>query len=355
MTSLSAGKGNSKYKICITDKALPKNELNKFIGKKAKVLIVTDSGVPNTYVRVLKQSIKNSSIYIHRINEGEQAKSFKNFQQILNKLIDLKFSRTDIIVAFGGGVVGDIAGFSAATFLRGIDYIQIPTTLLSQVDSSVGGKTAINVPQGKNLIGAFYNPKLVLISTTYLKTLSEREYKSGLGEVIKYAFIDNQKLRRLIENNPQKIVNRDNKILKNIIEQSIKTKSKIVTKDEKENGIRAILNFGHTFGHAIEAHTGYKKLSHGAAITLGMIIASKISFFEGHLKDYQLENIINLVNSIGLDTDHSNYKYSVLKKYIMNDKKVADGKLNLIMIDKNYKAFKTNKFKTTNIKKAFNL
>jgi len=142
--------------------------------------------------------------------------------------------------------------------------------------------------------------------------------------------------------------------LKNIIEQSIKTKSKIVTKDEKESGIRAILNFGHTFGHAIEAHTGYKKLSHGAAITLGMIIASKISFFEGHLKDYQLENIINLVNSIGLDTDHSNYKYSVLKKYIMNDKKVADGKLNLIMIDNNYKAFKTNKFKTTNIKKAFN-
>ena len=259
------------------------------------------------------------------------------------------------MIAFGGGVVGDITGFVASSYLRGIKFVQIPTTLLSQVDSSVGGKTAINVPQGKNLVGAFYNPKLVLISTSYLKTLSEREYKSGLGEVIKYAFIENQKLRRLIEKNPQKIVNRDNKILKNIIEQSIKTKSKIVTKDEKESGIRAILNFGHTFGHAIEAHTGYKKLSHGAAITLGMIIASKISFFEGHLKDYQLENIINLVNSIGLDTDHSNYKYSVLKKYIMNDKKVADGKLNLIMIDKNYKAFKTNKFKTTNIKKAFNV
>ena len=354
MIELHAGKGNSKYKICLTDKSLPKNELNRFIGKKAKVLIVTDIGVPNAYVKALKNSIKSSSVYIHKINEGEQAKSFKNFQLILNKLIDLKFSRTDLIVAFGGGVVGDIAGFSAATFLRGIDYIQIPTTLLSQVDSSVGGKTAINVPQGKNLVGAFYNPKLVLISTTYLKTLSEKEYKSGLGEVIKYAFIDNKKLRLLIENNPQKIVNRDNKILKNIIEQSIKTKSKIVTKDEKESGIRAILNFGHTFGHAIEAHTGYKKLSHGAAITLGMIIASKISFFEGHLKDYQLENIINLVNSIGLDTDHSNYKYSVLKKYIMNDKKVADGKLNLIMIDKNYKAFKTNKFKITNIKKAFN-
>jgi 3-dehydroquinate synthase len=355
MIKLYAGKGNSKYKICITDKALPKNELNEFIGKQAKVLIVTDSGVPNTYIRNLRQLIKNSRVYVHKINEGEKAKSFKNYQQILKKLIDLKFSRTDLIVAFGGGVVGDITGFSAATFLRGISYIQIPTTLLSQVDSSVGGKTAINVPQGKNLVGAFYNPKLVLISTTYLKTLSEKEYKSGLGEVIKYAFIDNQKLRRLIEENSQKIINRDNQILKNIIEESIKTKSKIVTKDQKESGIRAILNFGHTFGHAIEAYTGYKKLSHGAAITLGMIIASKVSFFEGHIKDYQLENIINLIKSIGLNTDHSSYKYSKLKKYMMNDKKVADGKLNLIMIDKNYKAFKTNKFKTDNIKKAFNV
>jgi 3-dehydroquinate synthetase len=193
---------NTKFVLLI--KPLPKNELNRAIDKKAKVLIVTDSGLPNAYLRALKQSIKNSNVYVHIINKGEKAKSFKNYQQILKKLIDLKFSRTDLIVAFGGGVVGDIAGFSAATFLRGIDYIQIPTTLLSQVDSSVGGKTAINVPQGKNLVGAFYNPKLVLISTTYLKTLSEKEYKSGLGEVIKYAFIDNQKLRSLIENNHKK-------------------------------------------------------------------------------------------------------------------------------------------------------
>ena len=353
MIELYAGKGPSRYKICITDNVLPKNQLNKYINRKAKVLIVTDSGVPKTYIKNLKQTIRNSSVHIHEIKNGEKAKSFKNYQQILKKLIDLKFSRTDLIVAFGGGVVGDIAGFSASTFLRGIDYIQIPTTLLSQVDSSVGGKTAINLPEGKNLIGAFYNPKLVLISTVYLKTLSEKEYKSGLGEVIKYAFIDNKKLRILIEKNSQKIIQRDNKVLKDIIEESIRTKSKIVTKDEKESGIRAILNFGHTFGHAIEAKTRYKKLSHGAAITLGMVIASKISFFEGHIKDYQLENIINLIASIGLDTDHSSYKYSELKKYIINDKKIADGKLNLIMIDENYKAFKTDKFNLNNVKKAF--
>ena len=170
-------------------------------------------------------------------------------------------------------MVGDISGFSAATYLRGIKYIQIPTTLLAQVDSSVGGKTAINVTQGKNLVGAFYNPSLVLVSTHFLKTLSDHEYKSGLGEVVKYALIGNKKLKKIIEDNSKEIIKRNESILKLIIEESVKTKSKIVTKDEKESGIRAILNFGHTFGHAIEAHNNYKNITHGAAITLGMVIA----------------------------------------------------------------------------------
>ena len=174
-----------------------------------------------------------------------------------------------------------------------------------------------------------------------------------MGEVIKYSLIDNEKLRTLLQSNTKKILNRDNKILLKIIEESIKTKSKIVTKDEKESGIRAILNFGHTFGHAIEAHTNYKKMSHGAAITLGMIIASKISLYEGLIKDHQLDNIINLINSLGLDTNYSKYKFSELKKYIFNDKKVADGKLNLILINQKFKAFKTNQFDQNNIGKAF--
>ena len=214
----------------------------------------------------------------------ERSKSISSFKKIIDKLFELRFDRSDVLIAFGGGVVGDITGFSASTFLRGIKYIQIPTTLLAQVDSSVGGKTAINVPQGKNLVGAFYNPSLVLISTEFLNTLPESEYKSGLGEVIKYAFIGNKKLKNIIEKNPEKIIKRESSILQTIIEESIKTKSKIVTKDEKESGIRAILNFGHTFGHAIEAKNNYKNITHGAAITLGMIIASKISFFDGLLK-----------------------------------------------------------------------
>jgi len=353
MTTISAGKGQSKYDIHI-NKNISKSILNKYLGNKNKVLVVTDSGVPKKHIKELKNKINNKNIYVFTINKGEKSKSFSSYKKILNKLLDLKFDRSDIIIALGGGVVGDIAGFSAATYLRGIRYIQIPTTLLAQVDSSVGGKTAINVIQGKNLVGSFYNPSLVLISTSFLETLSKHEYKSGLGEVVKYALIGNKKLKNIIEKNSQDIINRNESVLKIIIEESIKTKSKIVTKDEKEGGIRAILNFGHTFGHAIEAHNNYKKITHGAAITLGMVIASKLSFFEGHINNYQLDNIVNLIDSLGLNTDHSKYKYSNLKQYFLSDKKIKDGKLNVILIDKNFNAFITSKFNNKNISKAFN-
>jgi len=353
MTTISAGKGQSRYDIHI-GKNISKSILNKHLGNKNKVLIISDNGVPKKHIKELKNKINNKKITIFTLNKGEKSKSFSSYKKILNKLLELKFDRSDIIIALGGGVVGDIAGFSAATYLRGIRYIQIPTTLLAQVDSSVGGKTAINVIQGKNLVGAFYNPSLVLISTSFLGTLSEDEYKSGLGEVVKYALIGNKKLRNIIEKNSKDIINRNESILKTIIEESIKTKSNIVTKDEKESGIRAILNFGHTFGHAIEAHNNYKNITHGAAITLGMVMASKLSFFEGHINDYQLDNIVNLIDSLGLNTDHSKYKYSQLKQYFSSDKKIKDGKLNLILIDKNFNAFITSKFNNKNISKALN-
>ena len=352
MTIISAGKGASKYNIHITGKKLPKSVLNSNLGKKNKILIITDSGVPKKHIKKLKGLINSKSVHTLELDNGERSKSFSSFKKIIDKLFELRFDRSDILIAFGGGVVGDITGFSASTFLRGIKYIQIPTTLLAQVDSSVGGKTAINVPQGKNLVGAFYNPSLVLISTEFLNTLPENEYKSGLGEVIKYAFIGNKKLKNIIEKNPEKIIKRESSILQTIIEESIKTKSKIVTKDERESGIRAILNFGHTFGHAIEAKNNYKNITHGAAITLGIIIASKVSFFEGHITKYQLDNIINMVSSLNLDISHEKYTYSDLKKFMSTDKKVSDGKLNLILINKKFEAFKTAKFNYKNISKA---
>ena len=352
MATISAGKGKSKYNIHISGNNLPKIVLNKHLGNKNKILIITDDGIPKKHIKKLIDAIKKRDVNVFSIKNGEKSKSFSTYQKILNKLFELKFNRSDIIIAFGGGVVGDIAGFSAATYMRGIKFIQIPTTLLAQVDSSVGGKTAINVTQGKNLVGAFYNPSLVVISTYFLNTLSDEEYKSGLGEIVKYALIGNKRLKTFIEKNSKEIINRKESVLKIIIEESIKTKSKIVTKDEKENGIRAILNFGHTFGHAIEAHNNFKNITHGAAITLGMVIASKLSYFEGHISDYQLDNIVNLIDSIGLNTDHSKYKYTQLEKYIKSDKKIKDGKLNLVLINKNYSAFTTSNFNKKNILKA---
>ena len=352
MAVLSAGKGESKYNIHITNKKIPKNVLNNFLSTKNKVLIITDSGVPKQYLKNIKKDIKTRNQYSLVLDKGEISKSFKSYQKILNKLVELKFDRSDYLIALGGGVIGDVTGFAASSYLRGISYIQIPTTLLSQVDSSVGGKTAINLPQGKNLVGAFYNPRLVLVSTSFLKTLSDKEYKSGLGEIVKISLIGNKKLKKIIEDQSQLIVDKDESILKVIIEESIKTKSKIVTKDEKESGIRAILNFGHTFGHAIEAYNNYKNITHGAAITLGMVIASKLSFYEGYIKDYQLDNIMNMIESLELNTDHSKYSYSKIKKYMASDKKVKDGKLNLILIDKKFNAFKTSKYNIKNITSA---
>ena len=354
MSIISVGKGETKYNIHISGNNFPKAILNKHLKNKNKILIITDDGIPKNHIKKLKNAINNKNVYIFSLKSGEKSKSFSSYQKILNKLFELKFDRSDIVIAFGGGVVGDITGFSAATYMRGIKYIQIPTTLLAQVDSSVGGKTAINVAQGKNLVGAFYNPSLVIVSTYFLNTLSDEEFKSGLGEVVKYALIGNKKLRSIIERNAQKIISREESVLKSIIEESIKTKSKIVTKDEKENGIRAILNFGHTFGHAIEAYKNYKGITHGAAITLGMVIASRISFFEGYIKNYQLDNVVNLISSIGLRTDYSKYNYIQLKKYIKSDKKIKNGKLNLVLIDKNFNAFTTSKFDNKNILRAFN-
>ena len=284
--------------------------------------------------------------------KGEKSKSYNSYKKIIDELSKLKFDRTDYLIAFGGGVVGDITGFVASTYLRGIRYIQIPTTLLSQVDSSIGGKTAINIPQGKNLVGAFYNPICVLISTRYLKTLSEDEYKSGLGEVIKYSFIGNKTLKKIIEDNPKQIIERKESTIKVVIEQSIKTKAKIVTRDEKESGIRAILNFGHTFGHAIEAYKKYKNITHGAAITLGIIIASKLSLYEGHIKDYQLKQVLDIIDSLELESDYSKYNYAKLKPFMAKDKKISSGKLNLVMIDKNFNGFLTSKYNVKNIKKV---
>jgi 3-dehydroquinate synthase len=350
---LFAGQRKSKYRIVISKNAISKKNLVPLLKNHKKTLLISDDGVPSKIVREVTAVCKPSTkVFQMILQHGEQAKSVQNFQKILNFLADNNFDRTDLIVAVGGGVVGDISGFVASSYLRGIQFIQIPTTLLAQVDSSVGGKTAINILSGKNLVGAFYNPKGVIIDTNVLHSLPNRQLKAGLAEVIKYAFIQNKALFSLLKKYPKKILSKDHKIIEEIIFLSLQTKARIVTKDEKENGIRAILNFGHTFGHAIEAHGKYKKILHGEAVAKGMRIASKISYLENLISEKEYEEVIALLQKYEFDLSVDQYKYRELKPYIFRDKKIKAGKLNLILLNKLSNAVVTNAFDAKNLQKG---
>ena len=350
---LFAGQRKSKYRIVISKNAISKKNLVPLLKNHNKTLLISDDGVPSKIVREVTAVCKPSTkVFQIILQHGEQAKSVQNFQKILNFLADNNFDRTDLIVAVGGGVVGDISGFVASSYLRGIQFIQIPTTLLAQVDSSVGGKTAINILSGKNLVGAFYNPKGVIIDTNVLHSLPNRQLKAGLAEVIKYAFIQNKALFSLLKKYPKKVLSKDHKIIEEIIFLSLQTKARIVTKDEKENGIRAILNFGHTFGHAIEAHGKYKKILHGEAVAKGMRIASKISYLENLISEKEYEEVIALLQKYEFDLSVDQYKYRELKPYIFRDKKIKAGKLNLILLNKLSNALVTNAFDAKNLQKG---
>ena len=349
---LLAGQKNNQYRIIIGKNSISKMNIVPLIRGHKKLLLISDTGVPEDIIKKITEITKNhSKVFVIILDQGEKAKSLSNYQSIINFLIDNKFDRSDGIIAVGGGVIGDISGFVSSTYLRGISYIQIPTTLLAQVDSSVGGKTAINIPAGKNLIGAFYNPKGVIIDTNVLHTLSSRELNAGLAEVIKYGLIQNKYLLSLLEKNVAAILNRNHKIIEEVIFESIKTKAKIVTKDEKETGIRALLNFGHTFGHAIEAHGKYKKILHGEAVAKGMLIASKISMLEGLISEKELLKIRNLLLDYCFDLS-LNYNYMDLKPFIFRDKKVQKGNLNLVLLKGISKGIVSDKFDQKNLKKS---
>jgi len=349
---LLAGKKNDQYRIIIGQNSISQKNIVPLTKGHKKLLLISDTGVPKKIIKKVTAITKDrSKVYTIILDQGEKAKSLSNFQSIINFLIDNKFDRSDGIIAVGGGVVGDISGFVSSAYLRGISFIQIPTTLLAQVDSSVGGKTAINIPAGKNLVGAFYNPKGVIIDTNVLHTLSSRELNAGLAEVIKYGLIQNKYLLSLLEKNVVAILNRNHRIIEEVIFESIKTKAKIVTKDEKETGIRALLNFGHTFGHAIEAHGKYKKILHGEAVAKGMLIASKISMLEGLISVTELLRIKNLLLSYKFDLS-LRYNFIDLKPFIFRDKKVLKGNLNLVLLKGISQGIISDKFDPKNLKKS---
>ena len=272
------------YEVTIEAGILNKiNEELLKIGVKnnRKILIISNKEISDLYIEDFLKPLKenNYQVQIFLIKAGELHKNVETLIEIYNFAFEFGLDRNSLIIALGGGIVGDITGLAAATWLRGIDYIQIPTTLLSMVDSSVGGKTAVNHPKGKNLIGAFHQPKAVFIDPETLNTLPKREFNAGMAEVIKYGVIKDKELFEFLENekNKNKLINLENECLIKIINSSIKTKSYIVSKDEQEHGLRAILNYGHSFGHVIENLCGYGEFLHGEAISIGMKIAGGIA------------------------------------------------------------------------------
>jgi 3-dehydroquinate synthase len=260
---------------------------------------------------------------------GEAAKSINEFSRIISQMIEMNCDRSTSILALGGGVVGDVAGFAASTFMRGVDYYQIPTTLLAMVDSAIGGKTGINIAEGKNLVGAIYQPKAVFVDPTLLKSLPKEEVISGLGEIIKYGAIKDKEFFNEISNGLENI---ESFPFENIIYRACEIKADIVTQDEREGSIRRILNFGHTIGHALEAHFGYGKLRHGEAVSYGMICAGWISNQLGHLSNNDYQRLKKTIEKLPLPM-LNNFDQNKILPFVKNDKKTVSGKLNFVILD----------------------
>jgi 3-dehydroquinate synthase len=270
------------------------------LGLKGKCVLVTNPLVESLYGKRVSKSLKGSGFDI-------------------------------FIVALGGGVIGDITGFVAATYLRGVPYVQVPTTLLAQVDSSVGGKTAVNHPRGKNLIGAFYQPKAVFIDPDVLKTLDVRELRAGLAEVVKYGIIRDEDFFRFLEDNPKDLLDLKDPLVR-AIERSCEIKAQVVAEDETEKGLRSILNFGHTFGHAIEAVTGYRRLKHGEAISMGMVMAASFSLKLGLCDSTVVSRITNILETLGLPVEVPDLAPDAIIEAMLVDKKVLSGRMRFVLV-----------------------
>ncbi|AXA33984.1 3-dehydroquinate synthase [Francisella adeliensis] len=323
------------YEI-ILDSGLDYSYLLSFIADK-QVLVVTNTTVEKLYLQSLIDFLKlNCKVTSCILEDGEQYKSQESLDKILTTLLENKFTRSStVLIALGGGVIGDITGFAASIYQRGVDFIQIPTTLLSQVDSSVGGKTAINHSLGKNMIGAFYQPKLVYTSVKFYKTLPQREYVSGIAEVVKYGFISSD-FYSWLEDNHDLILAKDTKTLLQMIKLSCEIKAQVVAEDEKEiSGARAILNFGHTFGHAIEKCQKYKGLKHGEAVGVGMAQAIDFSSYLGTINQTQADEYKSFIQSFDISI---NFPVNIDKKEFFDamlvDKKNSAGELKFILSSK---------------------
>lgn len=332
MRTLTVDLGVRSYPIEIGSNSVTSERFEKLIFSR-QVLLVTNETIAPLYLQKVLSTLSEFDVETVILPDGEQYKKLDTLDAIYTAALRRKFSRNATFIAFGGGVIGDIVGFAAATYQRGVPFVQIPTTLLSQVDSSVGGKTGVNHPLGKNMIGAFYQPLAVLIDTSVLQTLPLREMSAGLAEIIKYGLLGDAEFLSWIENNLGALKSKNLEYLDEAIERSCQMKADIVARDELESGVRALLNLGHTFGHAIEAHLGYGSWLHGEAISAGIVMATRLSRQLGYLKDADLERVIALCSDADLPTEPpEGMTVDDFMTHMAVDKKNVDGRMRLVLM-----------------------
>jgi 3-dehydroquinate synthase len=311
----------------------------KAVSRGKRAFVVTDDTVAPLYLERVEESIRRAGMEVvhHIVPAGEQTKCFEQLETLLEAALDARAERGTMVVALGGGVVGDLTGFAASILLRGVDFVQIPTTLLAQVDSSVGGKTGINTRQGKNLVGTFHQPRLVLVDTDTLDTLPRRQVLAGYAEVAKYGVIDDPDFFAWLEDNAPRLVDGDPEARAHAIARSCRAKARIVAADERESGLRALLNLGHTFGHALEAEVGFTdEVLHGEAVAIGMVMALTLSAELGLAERADAARLVQHLKDVGLPTgiptgNNRVWNAERLARHMSGDKKVKDGKLTFVM------------------------
>lgn len=334
MNQIVVGLGERSYPIWIGERILANVGLAlDEVDFPLKVAVVTNPTVGDLYCEQLVDTLVASGrqVSVIRVPDGEEYKNLETLENIYDVLIERHFDRYCGIIALGGGVIGDMTGFAAATYLRGLPFVQIPTTLLSQVDSSVGGKTGVNHPQGKNLIGAFYQPEHVHIDVMALDTLPKREYSSGLAEVVKYGIMRDLEFFVWLEEHREALANRSADALTYAIMKSCQIKADVVEKDEKEQGLRALLNFGHTFGHAVETLAGYGVVKHGEAVAIGMVMAARASAKLNLCSNHDIERIVKLLAYFDLPVTPPDFSVSDYLSVMQRDKKVKDGVVRVVL------------------------
>ena len=344
MRTLKVNLEDRSYPIYIGSDVSLDNELySKHISSK-KIALITNEQIADLYLSEISQTLNAFDLKTLVLPEGETEKNLETVGKAVEFLSDNGIDRDSSIIAFGGGVIGDITGFVASSYMRGIKFLQVPTTLLAQVDSSVGGKTGVNINTGKNLIGSFYQPSAVIADTRYLNSLEPNRLSEGLAEVIKYGLIRDEDFFKWLSKNTNRILALEPEIMTHLIERCCQIKAEIVSEDEREGSIRAILNYGHTFGHAIESLTDYSVYTHGEAVSIGMVMAASMAERMGMLSQADKKDITNLLESVNLPTEKPDLNSNDFLESMKRDKKVQDGEIRLILLESIGRAIISNDY-----------